>query len=34
MWPDAIRDDIFIVWSHSIDEIDIFFDYMNKVDLM
>ena len=27
------RDDIFIVWSHSIDELDIFFDYMNKVDL-
>ena len=26
------RDDIFIVWSHSIDELDIFFDYMNKVD--
>ena len=27
------RDDIFIVWSHSIDELDVFFDYMNKVDL-
>ena len=26
------RDDIFIVWPHSIDELDIFFDYMNKVD--
>ena len=26
------RDDIFIVWLHSIDELDIFFDYMNKVD--
>ena len=24
------RDDIFIVWPHSIDELDIFFDYMNK----
>ena len=26
------RDDIFIVWPHSIDKLDIFFDYMNKVD--
>ena len=26
------RGNIFIVWSHSIDELDIFFDYMNKVD--
>ena len=26
------RDDVFIVWPHSIDELDIFFDYMNKVD--
>ena len=26
------RDDIFIVWPHSIDEVDIFFDYMNKAD--
>ena len=26
------RNDIFIVWSHSIDKLDIFFDYMNKVD--
>ena len=26
-----LRDDIFIVWPHSIDELDIFFDYMNKV---
>ena len=26
------RDDIFIVWPYSIDELDIFFDYMNKVD--
>ena len=25
------RDDVF-VWPHSIDELDIFFDYMNKVD--
>ena len=25
-------DDIFIVWPHSIDELDIIFDYMNKVD--
>ena len=25
-------DDIFIVWLHSIDELNIFFDYMNKVD--
>ena len=28
----GFRDDIFIVWPHSIDELDIFFDYMNKVD--
>ena len=27
-----LKDDIFIVWPHSIDEHDIFFDYMNKVD--
>ena len=26
------KDDTFIVWPHSIDELDIFFDYMNKVD--
>ena len=26
------RDDIFIVWPHSIDKLDKFFDYMNKVD--
>ena len=26
------RDDIFIVWPLSIDKLDIFFDYMNKVD--
>ena len=26
------RDDIFIVWPLSIDTLDIFFDYMNKVD--
>ena len=26
------RDNIFIVWKHSIDELDILFDYMNKVD--
>ena len=26
------KDDIFIFWSHSIDELDIFFDYRNKVD--
>ena len=26
------RDDIFIVWPHSFDKLDIFFDYMNKVD--
>ena len=26
------RDDIFIVWPHSIDELDILFDYINKVD--
>ena len=26
------KDDIFIVWPHSIDERDIFFDYMSKVD--
>ena len=26
------REDIFIVWPYSIDELDIFFDYMNKVD--
>ena len=26
------RDDIFIVWPYSIDELDIFFDYINKVD--
>ena len=26
------RGDIFIVWPRSIDELDIFFDYMNKVD--
>ena len=25
-------DDIFIVLPHSIDELDIFFDYMNKID--
>ena len=25
-------DDIFIVWSRSIDRLDVFFDYMNKVD--
>ena len=25
-------DDIFIAWPHSIDEVDTFFDYMNKVD--
>ena len=30
-WKRA-RDDIFTVWPHSIDELDIFFDYMNKVD--
>ena len=28
----GFRDHIFIVWSHSIDERDIFFDYMDKVD--
>ena len=28
------RDDIFTVWPHSIDELDTFFDYMNKVDLL
>ena len=26
------RDDMFIVWRHSIDELDIYFDYMNKFD--
>ena len=26
------RDGIFIVWPHNVDELDIFFDYMNKVD--
>ena len=26
------RDDIFIVWPHSTDELDILFDYINKVD--
>ena len=26
------RDDIFIAWLHSIDELDKFFDYMNKVE--
>ena len=26
------RGDIFVVWPHSIDELDMFFDYMNKVD--
>ena len=26
------RDDIFIVWPRSIDELDLFFGYMNKVD--
>ena len=25
-------DDIFIVRPHSVDELDMFFDYMNKVD--
>ena len=29
---ERFRDDIFIVWPHSIDKLDIFFDYMNKVD--
>ena len=26
------KGDIFIAWLHSIDELDIFFDYINKVD--
>ena len=26
------RDEIFIVWPHSIDKLDIFLNYMNKVD--
>ena len=26
------RDDIFTIWPHSIDELDTFFDCMNKVD--
>ena len=27
-----LRGDIFFVWPYNIDELDIFFDYMNKVD--
>ena len=26
------RDNIFIVWPHSIDQLNMFFDHMNKVD--
>ena len=32
IWWKRFSDDIFIVWPHSIDELHIFLDYMNKVD--
>ena len=28
---EIFRDDIFIIWPHNIDELDIFFDNMNKI---
>ena len=31
-WWKRFGDNVFMVWPHSIDKLDIFFDYMNKFD--